>query len=296
MRQKQIENLTTAKKNTGLLESEICDPLDIQDYLDASGEASQRTRAISIVMIVASVLVFAALLNSMQSSWMKERIIIFNQGLGSKYVESKLGMSPKKEDFQDQNDFVSAKSNYEQKYRDFNSSLIRAYIENSMIVRVPFFGFSFDVNDLGLLSGIGFLIILSCFRFCITREVENLRLSFVESQRLGRLNEFYHLLAMKQVFTVPKTEYITRTRFLRFAPKFIPAFPLIVYLLVTVNDIRTSWIGDALQRVRFQVLFSFEVITLILLMILTVMVIQRMLRLDDIWEENAPSMNTTNVL
>ena len=58
---------------------------------------------------------------------------------------------------------------------------MRTYVD-SWVIRVPFFGFSFDVNDLGFIGGIGFVIILVCFRLCLSREIDNLRLSFEQFQ------------------------------------------------------------------------------------------------------------------
>lgn len=50
------------------------DNLTIQDYLNASGEASARTRNITLALVVACVLTFIALLNSLQNSWMLKRL------------------------------------------------------------------------------------------------------------------------------------------------------------------------------------------------------------------------------
>ena len=119
---------------------------------------------------------------------------------------------------------------YHGRYRSLWDAIARTYVDNSWIIRVPFLGFSFDVNDLGLLGGTGLLVVLVCYRFFLTREVDNLRLSFEEARRIGKaeLEEFYKLLAMRQVFTVPLTPNIRRTRFLVFTPKLICWFPVAV--------------------------------------------------------------------
>src|SRR5206468_12598531 len=76
------------------------------------------------------------------------------------------------------------------RYLEFWAAVARTYVDNSWVIRVPFFGFSFDVNDLGLLGGIGFLTILVCLRFCLSRELNNLRLSFdvARDRKSTRLN------------------------------------------------------------------------------------------------------------
>ena len=190
-----------------------------------------------------------------------------------------------RQQYQDDNAYKKAEELYEQRYKDFCSSVARTYVDSFLVVRVPFFGFSFDVNDLGLLGGIAFLVILGSFRFCISREVDNLRLSFDEAHRLRRLKEFYNLLAMRQVFTVPRTPYINRTVFLRITPKLICWLPLLVHLSVTWNDIRTGWIGKDLQDFRFRLLIGSELVIAFLIIVLASTVTNRMLRLDGLWDQ-----------
>jgi hypothetical protein len=153
---------------------------------------------------------------------------------------------------------------------------------------VPFFGFSFDVNDLGILGGTAFLVILGCFRFFISREVDNLKMSFEEARRLGKLRDFYHILAMKQVFTAPQTQHNKPKLFLRFTPKFICWLPLLVYIAVTSNDLGTAAIGDMLERGRYRLLITVETITLISLFTLSWMVTKRLLQLDHLWNQYWP--------
>lgn len=258
--------------------------LEIQDYLDATSDASKRTRFVTLLLVVASVLVLVGLLNSLPSQWMLRRIVALGD-INGHYTQSKLGPYPSRQQFQDDNAYKKAEELYVQRYKDFCSSVGRTYVENFLVVRVPFFGFSFDVNDLGLLGGIAFLVILGSFRFCISREVDNLRLSFDEAHRLRRLQEFYNLLAMRQVFTVPHTQYINRTVFLKVTPKLICWLPLLVHLAVTWNDFRTAWIGHDLEDFRFRVLIISELVIASLLVILATTVTNRMRRLDGLWDE-----------
>jgi len=266
------------------------DPLDIQDYLDASSEASKRARLMLIVMLVASALMTVGMLNSLDSSWMLRRIIALDHnGMKKDYAASFIGPLPVPDQFSNEAEYNDAKGLYRRRYEELNTAFIRSYVDSSLFIRVPFFGFSFDVNDLGLLGGIGFLIILGSLRFCLSRELENLHLSFEEAKKLGKLDEFYSLLAMKQVFTIPRTKYIRRTRFLVLAPKAVSLLPLVVYALVAWNDFSTSSIGDFLNkpRVRYQLLF--ESVTFVCLTILTTMIISRLIRLDALWKAYAPT-------
>jgi hypothetical protein len=259
---------------------------DIQDYLDACGEAAKRTRNVIIVLVIATVLVFAALLNSQQANWMHRRLITMGD-IHSSYVESKLGPYPQLGNFKDDAAYKDAVTAYDRRYSDLWGAVVRTYVDTSLVIRVPFFGFSFDVNDLGLLGGVGFVIILVCLRFCLTREVNNLRLSFDQARQTSgeELREFYTLLAMRQVFTVPITEHIIRSRFLVITPKLIAWSSVAVYALVTYNDATTASIGRALADSRLRFLISFEGLVLVVLILLANGVAQRLLRTDRIWDE-----------
>src|SRR5258708_17933971 len=260
---------------------------DIQDYLDATGESAKRTRNVILVLVIATVLVFSALLNSQQTNWMHKRLDKLNN-IHSDYVERKLGPFPQPSAYKDNAAYRLATDAYEQRYLAFLSAVARTYVETSWVIRVAFFGFSFDVNDLGLLGGIGLLTTLICLRFCLTRELNNLRLSLDVAKQASilELREFYTLLAMRQVFTVPQTTYIVRSRFLRITPKLIAWFSVAVYAAVAFNDFTTRSVSLNLSaNIHFWFIFSFEVFVLALLIVLAMGVTQRLIWMDGIWNK-----------
>src|SRR5262245_5739542 len=69
------------------------DPLDIQDYLDATSDAATRTRTVTLVILITCVLVFAGLLNSLESHWMQQRVDKFRNG-ADPYVINYIGKQP----------------------------------------------------------------------------------------------------------------------------------------------------------------------------------------------------------
>jgi uncharacterized membrane protein len=156
-------------------------PADIKDYLEASADASKRTITIVIVMVVASVVVFTGLLNSSQSQWMGLRM----RGLAdvrSHYTQSSLGHYPERQNFRNDQEFNDAKRMFESRYLELSEGVVKAYLD-TLSIHVPFFGFSFDMNDLGLLGGIGLVVILTCYRFFLSRELNNLQMSFEEARK-----------------------------------------------------------------------------------------------------------------
>lgn len=253
--------------------------VSFQDHLEASADASHRTRVVTITMVVASVLVFAGLLNSLQSAWMLQRLQGFTDPRCT-YVADHIGQIP---------DGVAAYSEdpkwklYEERYLQYYNAMARAYVESAYTIKVPFFGITFDANDLGLIGGIAFLIILSLHRFCLTREVDNLRSSFAAAKDLGQEVEFYSLLSMRQVFTVPPSSAINRTSFLLMAPKVVCLLPLSVHGGVVLHDFLTQNIGEVIGHVHMVIVSFCELACLVALVPLTNMVIKRLRTMDEIW-------------
>src|SRR4051794_25498210 len=109
----------------------------LQQYVDAAKEATTRTRQILLVMIVSSILVFAACWNSLEGSWVNQRLVDTRKAVGS----SKPGEVP-----------------LEQYFKLMWMQRIRA--EQVSQIHVPFLGINFDVDDLGMLGGIAFVVLL----------------------------------------------------------------------------------------------------------------------------------------
>jgi hypothetical protein len=258
-------------------------PLDIQDYLEASSDASKRSRFFVIVLVVASVLVFAALLNSIQTQWLHLRMLAAGD-IHSHYVETKLGGFPTDPE---------EKKRYEARYQALCDAIERAYVEASFVIKVPFFGISFDVNDLGLFGSAGFLVILTCYRFFLSRELDNLQISFTAARSLGKLEltRFYQLLSMRQVFTIPNTEFSGNGRlqglFRKCVAKLITWIPLILLSAVIRNDYQTrfilNYIGPAAVS-RFHHNLWYELTAVGFIFYLSIVITLRLWEMDEIWE------------
>ena len=68
-------------------------PLTTKDYLEAATESSKRTRLITIVLVVSTVLTFVGLLNSNPKAWTIGRIQQVRTQ-NENYVSTKLGRAP----------------------------------------------------------------------------------------------------------------------------------------------------------------------------------------------------------
>src|SRR5712664_4108298 len=219
--------------------------LDLEDYLKGAADASNRTRVIMLAMVVASVLALVSFLNTMnfeigwikggnpnanlqlkswklarlerigdpRSDYVRQKICPPGQPC-TLYADSPRTPAPASEETRPAeartapSEFVNS-ANADLRYRQFYAAAARDYVDNAFTVRVPFFGVAFDVNDLGLLVGIGFVTILLLLRFSIRSEIISLRISFKSVRAMSKepremLERFYDLLAMRQVFTMPR--------------------------------------------------------------------------------------------
>lgn len=207
--------------------------MSLRDYLEAASEASKRTRVIIITIAVASVLTFAGFLNSLDNSWMLQRVVKIADP-GSNYMPTK---------FPEIGDVVHR----EALRKELLTAGVRSYFENTYSIRVPFFGITFDVNDLGLIGGLGFAILLILFRLSLARELDNLTLLFEEAKSDKDLPTFYNLLAMRQVLSTPPLLGKEVSKTFRIIPKVIPVLPTFMLTIILANDIRTYHLGAALS-------------------------------------------------
>ena len=89
---------------------------------------------------------------------------------------------------------------------------------------------------------------LTMLRFSLSREIDNLDTSFKEAALLKKLPEFYMLLSMRQVFTVPQGQSIERGKFTTWVPKAFTLAPLATYTAVVGHDFMTADVGDILNH------------------------------------------------
>jgi hypothetical protein len=140
-----------------------------------------------------------------------------------------------------------------------------AYINNVLYVRTPVLGLTFDINDLGIITGVTFCLLMLVMVFYTHRAHENLVLAMWKVQEIAeedqafdvpgsRANLLYHSLAMEQVFTVPPTlarwndfQSFRRAHYLLFV------VPLLVQLLVFLNDLKSAEIGAAFSSSQTQI-------------------------------------------
>jgi hypothetical protein len=278
---------------------EIDNTLDLQDYLEATGDAAKRTRTLTILITVASVLVFVGIMNSYSGNWAAERMRTIGragQALGKPlesrteddrkdiaYLETLLGPCPDSLKTGITSD--GGAEAYRKQYEEFFTSVVRAYVENTLTIRVPFFGVAFDVNYLGLFGGLGLSILLLLYRFSINRETENLRLSFAKAIELDRLPAFYELLSMRQVFTLPPREGDEKKHPLRYAPRILSTLPFVVFIGLTAFDITSSKSVESVSERLASLAVGIDLLFSVVIFSLTFWCVKEGSKIDVLWHK-----------
>lgn len=250
--------------------SAISASFDHKDYVDAANDAAKRTRTVTIVLVVASVLIFIGWYNSVLWGWPIDRI-------------------RRAFDANDQSIYRMIATNNTEIQKDaYRAQLqqagLRAWIENVRFVRIPFFGIAFDVNDLGAIGGLGFITILMMMMYSLTSEIKNLKISFKEAVHHNQLSAFYHALAMRQVFTVPHMIGEERSRRLAIAPKLVCILPAFIFSLGMLYDYSTVFISPLFQFKDAFPSLAIEAIWLFPIWYLSVKCFKKQNRIDNIWE------------
>jgi hypothetical protein len=172
-----------------------------------------------------------------------------------------------------------------------------SFIENVLYVKTPILGLTFDINDLGLITGTTFAILMLVMIFYTHRAHENLFLAIWKVREVaaqedcfdqpgGKANLLYHALAMEQVFTVPPT--LARWNdlpFFRRAHYSLFFIPLIVQILVFTNDLHTATIGHAMSDQETLISLISQFALILVVTIFCLMCIAHLHADDTIWDQ-----------
>lgn len=167
-------------------------------------------------------------------------------------------------------------------------SLRKSFIDHTITVAVPFFGVMLDVNDLGLLGGITFLLVLIWLLFSVRREAENVAAVF-HNKTGEELSGIYQLLDMAQVLTIPprkklKGNWVARWFWICLERiLFFP--PFLVQLFVVWDDYRTLPRAQALNPGLAGSEVLWETGLLIAVFIVTLLCLVQAKDVSSCWED-----------
>lgn len=258
-------------------------------YIDAAANSVSRARTILIVIITASVLTFVAYWNTRPDAWLTGRITKANAALRlfDPATKGRLPEDEAKQKFTEAEEELrrSAKQFIEDRnitdrdlLVDFIERLRGLQLEQVTTLHVPFFGVTFDVNDLGIFAGLTFSVILLWFRFSLVRELINLRETFIEAKKLGDeyRHHCYNLLAMRQVLTIPpmpnevhEPSNVLGRGFWRIFPEALFFLPFIVYTRLFFHDLQTIDLAVSISQRGSLILLGLSLGFLIIILVFT---------------------------
>jgi hypothetical protein len=176
--------------------------------------------------------------------------------------------------------------------RSWLDRIEQAQIDDIIIMRMPFLQTPFDVNDLGIFSGLAYMALMLTLWFAMVRQQENLYLSMWKVQEMaredegapqGRANLLYHALSMTQLFTTPPTLARWNTGFTDSLPRLFFLIPPLMHGFVIYNDLKTYERGSMVNAEATFVGWWIEVITFVIITTAAVICVLHARASDCIW-------------
>ena len=234
---------------------------ELVQYIEACKTAAIRTRLILIILVITSVLTFIAYWNSRQCSWQNERI---NKAMYA--YEHKLWKTTHSSNYLKSPSTQLISSTDYVTHRNLNDSNVLLFHLQSLqnmktdfinTIQITFLGVVIDINDLGFLAGLSFLILIFWFRLSLTRELRSFRLTIDKFKQTKYQEDCYNLLVSIQVHSLPPYDDLLPQNFGfdRFLPKIMKlisflliALPIIILITISYNDHQTVHLGNDLSN------------------------------------------------
>ena len=195
---------------TELVSESLYEHLELAHYVEIFRGSADRVRYVIFVIIVFSIVILVAQWNTTDLSWVPQRYRKLNELYDAvrRMPEPAADERVRKQTrarFLSRDDLKENLSEYR-----------KLRVEHVFLVQMPGMGATFDINDLGLFSGITYVLLLLLLLFSLMREHENLYLALFKVRRLhdrpgtiadgeSTANYLYHSLAMSQVLSSPPT-------------------------------------------------------------------------------------------
>jgi hypothetical protein len=192
------------------LHESIVEHLEISHYISVFNGSSGRVRYVVFIIIVFSIAMLVAQWNTTAPSWVSRRYEFWRR------LDAELARLPQAEADRRVVEKTRRRILTREELHELLSEYRKQRVERVSIAELPGLGVHFDINDLGLFSGIAYILLLTLLLFCLMREYENLYLALFKVRRLhlrtgatgggeSAANFLYHALAMGQVFASPPT-------------------------------------------------------------------------------------------
>ncbi len=259
--------------------------------LEKASRSATRNRFIVIVLVASSVLGFMSFWNSRSDSWLRLRLEKYKSVREFDYLslekEGALIGDKEKEDFQELKSFL--KEQDIERGDDFIvdskiGDLEDSWVENFLLVRIPFFGVSFDINDLGVIGGFAMSIVVFLLFLGLSREKSNLDFVFNhirECYPSEKQTFFFNYLAMSQILTIPPIGSIKK--WVTISAKIFYFLPVFVYSLIWVHDLYSLKKGLEISTTNTAVSTSVSSLFLLLIVFFSYSCFSLSIDIDRSW-------------
>lgn len=243
--------------------------------LDKVAISTRNVRAILLVMGTSSILGTISLWNSCQSSWLLKRIELHENQLrwicdidsakgktGNRIIPNSLVND------EEISEYIRAYNYYYKHHYNpdvLNANLLQLHsykINNIQSVKLPFFGMVFDINDLALITGVCFIVLIGLLIYGLIQKNNNLSecITLLEDESLDADIKKYatSYLISNQILTIkPVKEVLPHFTWFRYAPLVVYSYPLILFGLICGHDFLTSGHGSIISptNVTFSSIF-----------------------------------------
>lgn len=218
--------------------------------ISQAATAIKRVRTTLLVSVFGSVFVFICVYNTFSWGWMASSQEY--NGILKNWCDQKKMM---KEGFPiaERPDLIVLYSRFQANYlQDSNCcknflTIYHATSEKSYLSRkfinIPFTNIIFDINDLGLFSGLFFSLVMLILWYNLGLKYANVftALKFIDNfdAKYSKKN-YFDLLSMSQIITIPEESNKAESfDILVYIPYLLFSFPLLTYLIIFINDICT---------------------------------------------------------
>jgi hypothetical protein len=296
---------------------------EIERHIEALGESASKVRFVMLAIIIAATASVATWWSARPDSWEKSRLSTFAENYS---LANRCGLwteEPLDQDTWQQPENPSISQDYKYLFcpsnvikwaklygitdkkaaEEFGNKEREAFINNVLYIKVPILGPTFDINDLGLIAGVAFFLLMLVMVFYTHRGHENLALCMWKVRHIAdsqecfdqpgsRANLLYHAIAMRQVFTVPPTLARWKDIFiLRRAHYLLLALPIVVQARILRTDWMTKEVGAFFSQPQTAHSLLAQIILMALVAVLSGICFAHFLADDLLWDKMFYTIN-----
>ena len=270
----------------------------IETYIKSSVESSKRSQTFFFVMVLVSILTFANYWNSRQGNWLDAEINKIESAIRffplTPQQKDSLFKEYDRDAFEASQFIKSRHITSISQLHELKADRVDARKRMST-VSVPSLGISFALNDLGMMSGFAFVLVLTLFWFSLYRESQNLARTFREASRHDKLQYSYDILSTRQFLTIPPSSERRTISYGRLIPKTFILLPPIMHGLVLSEDYKTLSLGISISSVNTYLLLITNALSIILILGLSYRCFLLSRTIDMVWREQWTTLERARV-